>query len=364
MTQLQVFHIAPSLGVGGLERMLVDFARRHDRARYLPTVVSINDKGVLGPEIEATGTEVIALGKAGGLRPGTVFELSRLLKARRADVVHTHNNSGLIYGAAAARLAGVRCIVHTRHGVEPESGRLARATPAIARLAHRVVCVSADNRDLALASGIPDGRLVTILNGVDLGRFDYAGPTAAGPIVTVARLSPEKDLATLLRAMALLKDTAPDLRLEIAGEGPCRDELDALSTELSLDDRVTLLGRISDVAGLLTRARMFALSSLTEGVSLTLLEAMGRGLPVVATSVGGNTEVVADGVTGLLVPPSRPDLLAAALSSLAADPHRATEMGRAGRRRVEERFDLGRTIAEYERLYETILAGNTFSRVG
>jgi glycosyltransferase involved in cell wall biosynthesis len=164
--------------------------------------------------------------------------------------------------------------------------------------------------------------------------------------------------------MALLKDTAPDLRLEIAGEGPCRDELDALSTELSLDDRVTLLGRISDVAGLLTRARMFALSSLTEGVSLTLLEAMGRGLPVVATSVGGNTEVVADGVTGLLVPPSRPDLLAAALSSLAADPHRATEMGRAGRRRVEERFDLGRTIAEYERLYETILAGNTFSRVG
>src|SRR5262249_35846914 len=143
----------------------------------------------------------------------------------------------------------------------------------------------------------------------------------------------------------------PQLRLFIAGDGPCRQALEQRAAAADLHDAVRFLGEISDVPGLLAQASLFVLSSVTEGISLTLLEAMARGLPVVATRVGGNGEVVVDGETGRLVPPRQPALLARTLVDLLRDPATLARFGAAGRSRVERHFDIRRMVAAYEDLY-------------
>ena len=150
------------------------------------------------------------------------------------------------------------------------------------------------------------GKNQTILDGIDVERFAFSGPSPAGPIVAVARLSPEKDLGNLIRAVAIAGSQNPDLKVEVAGDGPCRAELERLVVELGLQHRVLFLGEVHDVPSLLARGSLFVLPSRSEGISLTLLEAMACGLPVVATRVGGTPEVVLDGESGLLVPPGNP----------------------------------------------------------
>jgi glycosyltransferase involved in cell wall biosynthesis len=167
----------------------------------------------------------------------------------------------------------------------------------------------------------------------------------------VARLSPEKDIASLLRAVALVVPAAPDFRLEIAGDGPLRKELQQLAADLRLDRQVRFLGEVSDIPKLLGRSSLFVLPSQTEGISLTILEAMSRGLPVLATSVGGNPEVVESGTSGLLVPAGNPAALAHGLLRLWNNREEGRLMGRAGRRRVETYFDIRDMVAQYERLY-------------
>jgi glycosyltransferase involved in cell wall biosynthesis len=167
----------------------------------------------------------------------------------------------------------------------------------------------------------------------------------------VARLSPEKDIESLLKATALAAREDADLRLEVAGDGPCMAELRRAAAGFGIDGRVRFLGEVRDVPALLARAGLFVLPSRTEGVSLTLLEAMASGLAVVATRVGGTPEVVAHGETGLLVPPGDPAALAAAVLRLRRDAFERERMGRAGRLRVERRFDVRRMTAAYERLY-------------
>jgi glycosyltransferase involved in cell wall biosynthesis len=169
--------------------------------------------------------------------------------------------------------------------------------------------------------------------------------------VTVARLSPEKDLANLLRAVALVVSKAPEFRLDIAGDGPCRTELQALAAELKLASQVRFLGEVRDIAKLLGQARLFVLPSQTEGISLTILEAMARGLPVLATNVGGTPEIVVSGTSGLLVPPRDPVALAEGILKLWDNGDVARQMGLAGRRRVEDHFDIRTMVATYEALY-------------
>ncbi len=348
---LRVVHVVPGFGIGGLERMLVDFARRVDARRFEQSFVAIGADGPIGIELAAMGRPVTALAKEDGFRPALVFRLARLLRERGADVVHTHNAAGLFYGAPAARLAGVKRIIHTRHGVEPISGRAMQALRTISLLVDRIVCVSADNADLAQREGFPARKLDTLLNGVDLERFPCRGPAPGRSTLLVARLSPEKDIATLLRAAAILRDRGRPIALHIVGSGPCLAELIALRDELALADTIAFHGPRVDVREALAAAGLFILPSITEGISLTLLEAMASGLPSVATAVGGNGEVVVDGETGLLVPPSNPGAMADAIDAVLSDPTRAQAMGAAGRRRVEERFDIARTIAAYEALY-------------
>ena len=361
--RLCVAHVTPGLDVGGLEKLLVEFARHADRGSFTLRFVSLGGRGALADEIEECGWPVTALDAPAGLRPGLILRLARLLRDWQADVIHTHDERAHVYGAFAGRLANIARICHTQHGRKMLSRRQKLLVAVSSRLIHGFVGVSEDVGRWAMCQGVRSRQVRTIHNGIDVGRFPYSGPRPAGPAVLVARLSPEKDVETLLRAASLVVRDDPGFRLEIAGDGPCMPSLRQMTTTLGLDQYVRFLGQVHDVPSVLGRAGLFVLSSLSEGISLTLLEAMASGLPVVATRVGGNPEVVADGETGLLLPASDPAALAAALLRLRRDGDKAARMGRAGRRRVEERFDVRRMVAEYEQMYLGVSVVNT-ARLG
>jgi glycosyltransferase involved in cell wall biosynthesis len=351
--KLLVVHVSLCLDTGGLERLLVEFARHADRDRFDLRFLSMSSRGRVSDELEALGWPVTALEEPPGRRPGLVLRIARLFRRWDAGVVHTHNNGPLIYGASAARIARVGRVFNTRHYGQylDTSRRELLAVRLASRLVDKVVCVSDDSALVAARDGISPGKLRTIWNGIDVQRFSYTGPRPDGPIVVVARLSPEKDVETLIRAVAIASDGSPPLRLEVAGDGPCRPDLERLTHDLGLSERVRFLGEVQDVPGLLARASLFVLPSRTEGISLTLLEAMARGLPVVATRVGGNSQVVVEGETGLLVPPQDPTSLAEALVRLRGSRDGMRRMGVEARRRVEALFEVRRMVSGYESLY-------------
>jgi glycosyltransferase involved in cell wall biosynthesis len=362
---MRIAHVTFGLDVGGQEKLLVEFARHADRSRFDLQFLSLGERGMLAGDIEALGWPVESLGEPAGLRPSLIAKLAHRFSLGRPAVVHTHDRRALFYAAPAARLARVPWVVHTRHG------RDAHATPRqiamlrhLARMANRFVCVSGEIGELSRAQGVAPSRLRTILNGIDIDRFRFIGPDPAGPVVTVARLSPEKDVANLVRAAAIAAERAPNLRVEVAGGGACRADLDRLAAELGVADRVAFLGEVRDVAAVLRRASLFVLPSRSEGIPLTVLEAMARGLPVVATRVGGLPEVIEDGRTGLLVPPADPAALARAIVEVLDDPRRGDDMGHAGRRRVERCFDVRRMVEQYEDTYLEGIPGHRRSGEG
>jgi glycosyltransferase involved in cell wall biosynthesis len=357
--RLRIVHVAAQLETGGMERLLVEFARNVDRERFELHFVSLGARGTVADEIEGFGWQVTAMQQPRGVCPSLMFRLAGLFRRLRGDLIHTHNMRPLLYAAPAARLSGAS-VLHTRHGQQFGASRGALARFRLASgLAERVVCVSRDSAELAAAQGVAREKLCTIHNGIDPSRFGYTGPRVGGPAVMVGRLSPEKDVQNLIRAVELIAHEEPAFRLEIAGDGQCMASLRALTRELKLDDRIRFHGEVKDIPALLARASMFVLPSLTEGISLTLLEAMACGLPVIATRVGGTTEVIEQGSSGLLVPSGAPAELAAGMLQIYRDPGAAQHMGVAAHRRVVEHFDVRRMIDGYQNLYVQCLRGRT-----
>lgn len=351
--RLRVCHVSMTLRTGGLERLLVEFGRHHDDRRYSLRFVALDLLGAPAEELKRMGLEVDSLGYGAVGKLTLLRRLGRLLREEQIDIVHTHNTYAHFYGTLAARLAGVPVVVNTQHGRGCGDTWKHRTQFRLAnRWTRRIVGVSEDAARLCRRQDPRSaGKISCIWNGIDLERFRYQGPAAEPVAIAVARLSPVKDFPTLLRGMALAIRDVPELRLRIVGDGPERPRLEALARALHLERQVEFLGERPDIPDLLGTAGFFVSSSKTEGISLTLLEAMAVGLPVLATSVGGNAEIVVDGRTGRLVEPLNPDAVAAGLVQMCRDHHRWREMGLQGRRRVETHFEVRGMIRQYEALY-------------
>jgi glycosyltransferase involved in cell wall biosynthesis len=353
---IRVAHVALQLQTGGMERLLAEFARHADRERVSLSFIALGGGGRVADEIASYGWPVTVLDRLHGLRPSTVFRLANLFRAQQIDIVHTHNSKPLLYAGSAARLAKVGGVIHTCHGRRQHATKRQNVAFRLAcRFADRMVCVSQDIACLCEDQHISAAKTCTIPNGIDLQRFGFSGPRAGGPAVYVGRLSPEKDVPSLLRAIAFVVAQAPAFRLQIAGDGPCRAELISLARSLGVAENVEFLGEIKDIPTLLRQASLLVLPSLTEGMPLTILEAMACGLPVIATRVGGIPEAVADGATGLLVSPGELQHLADALLRIHHKPDLGRQMGQAGRLRAENQFDVRRMVSAYESLYLKLL---------
>ncbi len=356
---LSVVHLVLGLNVGGLEMVVLNLVRHCNRDRFSPHIICLQEPGQLAPAFAELNVPLESLDCPKLPKARTLYRLIRRLRQLRPHVLHTHNMSPHFFGVIAARLAGVPVVVHTKHGRNDPTRRSAVFKNWLASyFTDRIVPVSEDAAAVVREiEGVPDRRIHVIRNGIDLDRFPFThrnGQHTGKHAVHVARLCISKDQSTLLQAARQVLDVEPDFRLTLVGDGPDREMLLALHKELGLGERVVFLGERHDVPAILACADLFVLPSVEEGIPLTILEAMATGLPVVATPVGGNPEVVVPNETGLLVPPQSPQRLAEALLTLVREPSRARRMGAAGRKRVEQLFDIRKVVASYEALYESL----------
>jgi glycosyltransferase involved in cell wall biosynthesis len=322
-------------------------------------VLCLQSAGELAPRFEALGIPVDVLDRPWGedsLR--TLAAMRRYLRRHRPAILHTHNPTPHQYGSLARLAAGVPVLVHTKHGRNQLLSTKGRFFEKIAgRLTDAVVPVSKDAADVAREQeGVPARRIHVIHNGIDLSQVaSRDGHVSGWRAVHVARLSEVKDQITLLKAARLVLDANPAFHLDIVGDGSMRAELEQLIVELGLAEAVTLHGFHDDVTAFLRQADVFVLSSVSEGIAITLLEAMAAALPVVATDVGGNREVVTMDQTGLLVPPANPIALAKGMIDVLSNPELGARFGAAGRERVARSFSLDSMLQGYERLYLDLL---------
>ena len=363
MTKPRVMQLVLSLSPGGTERLVIEICR-HLASRVDSSVCCLDEPGDWAAELAALNIPVTSLSRQPGFHPALALELARLIKAQQIDVVHCHHYSPYVYGLLATVLHPRVRLVFTEHGrlsdVAPSRKRQI-VNPMLAWWPAQLCAVSADLRQHMMAEGFPGRRLRVVYNGIDAGARprpaerqaarDALGLSPDAFIVgTVGRLDPVKNLPLLLRAHAVLRTEQPAARLVIVGDGPEREALQAQAHALNLAGSVVFTGYRADVRRVMPAFDVYANSSSYEGVSLTILEAMAAGLPVVATRVGGNPEVVIDGETGRLVPATA-RATAGALVELAGNPLKRHTMGDAGRWRVKRHFSLERMVEQYAAAY-------------
>ena len=407
---IRVGFVVHVMQVAGAEVLVRETIARLGPA-IVPTVFCLDSVGKIGEDLLARGVDVIALGR----RPGWDFGVSRKLAAaateRQIEVLHAHQYSPFFYAALAKAMMMVPWpwgrqplplppprngegekapglaplsasgrgggeglpsprLILTEHGrhfpdvVSPPRRAVNRLV--LDRFADRVnACCAFSAKALCRNDGFAGNRIEVIENGIEVDRY---GPATDRPalmrrlgldptrryVVHVARHHPVKDQPTLIRGFAGVAAEFPDVDLLLVGDGPLRPDLERLVAELGVADRVNFMGIRSDVADVLRAADVFGLTSVSEAASLTLLEAMATGLPVAVTAVGGNPEIVRDGVDGLLFPRGDAGGCTAALRKLLADPAYAKSLGASGRKRVRERYRLEQTVEAYHRLYREL----------
>jgi sugar transferase (PEP-CTERM/EpsH1 system associated) len=374
MTKIKITHIVHSLDVGGLENGLVNVINNLDPTRFCHSIVCLIRSGAIAKRINRKDVEIRELGLDPSRFKFPIMPLVKIFREIRPDIVHTRA-WGTVDAIMAARLAGVPRVIHGEHGrdvADPEGENRKRNVirKCLSPMVDRFMTVSDDlQRWLTETVGIAAHKVVRIHNGVDTQRFSRAGREAARRMLGLAdgnvaigivgRLDPVKDHRSLLQAFAAVAQAHPRARLIIVGDGVMRQAIAAQIEQLRIADRVQMLGERQDVADILKALDCFTLTSVAEGISNTILEAMATGLPVVATRVGGNPELVQHGLTGQLVAPGDVSALAQAFETYLNDPELRIREGRAARERTEKHFSLERMAANYTELYSSVALGKS-----
>ena len=375
-----IAHVIYRLDVGGLENGLVNLINRIPPQRFRHAIVSLTDHSAFRQRIQRDDVPVFSLNKPSGNSPVTLYKLWRLLKRLRPDIVHTRNLAAL-EGTLPAALAAVPVRIHGEHGRDVEDLDGSNTRRQIVRrlfkpFVHQYITVSRDLESyLRQKIGVPPSRISQIYNGVDSERFHPAGerredvPCAgfAGTgdfvIGTVGRMQDVKDQLTLARAFVRLTQGIPGaeqrLRLVMIGEGPLRARVRVLLADAGVEQFAWLPGERNDVPRMMRSLDLFVLPSLAEGISNTVLEAMASGLPVIATDVGGNPELVEPGATGTLVPRNDAESMARAMRAYAESTELCRRHGSEARRMVERRFGMEAMVNAYMAVYDQLLAGRT-----
>jgi glycosyltransferase involved in cell wall biosynthesis len=368
-TICQLLH---SLHVGGAEVLAARLARRlRDDFRFV--FVCLDELGTLGQQLRAEGFAVEVLGRRPGLDWQLPLRLASLLRRQRADLVHAHQYTPFFY-ALTSRYLGRRVpVLFTEHGRHfPDYPRRKRifANRLLIGPRDQVVGVGQAVRQALIRNeGIPASRVGVIYNGIELApagngnsdRLTVRKEMGVGAndlaLIQVARLDYLKDHATALRTLERVVQVHPEARLVLVGEGPELGKIQEEMRQRKLQTQVRLLGLRSDVSRLLRAADLFLLTSISEGIPLTVIEAMSAGLPVVATNVGGVSEVVEDGQSGLLAPSGDDGALAEKVLQLARDKDLHQRMGQSGRQRARDLFSESKMHDGYFQLYQGMLRG-------
>lgn len=365
---LRILHVVDSLERGGLERVVTDLATLQHRQGWEVAVFSIKPPGGFAQELVREGVPVHLGNKRRAADPATLLALRRTLRSMRADVVHAHNFMPAYYSAAASlAMRAAPAMVVTCHdmGLRLQQRKLRWIMRWALARADRVAMVGEQVRTRYLGEHLVGAtKSRSILNGVVLER-GVDGPAARSAarlrlqlpddalvIGCVGRLVELKNHRGMIDAMPTLLERFPDLYLAIVGDGALREELQAQAQRLGIAARVKLAGEQPDVTGLLPAFDVFAMPSTTEGLSIALLEAAASALPILATAVGGNVEIVQDGATGLLVPARDAPALRAGLVALLGDAPLRERLGRAAREWVVRYASIDAMFRAYDEFYQ------------
>jgi sugar transferase (PEP-CTERM/EpsH1 system associated) len=368
-----IAHVIHHLVIGGLENGLVNLINRIPPHRYRHAIVCMTDYSDFSQRIRRDDVQIFSMNKKPGQDIGVYGRLYKLFCRIRPDVVHSRNLTAMD-SLLPAMLSGVPVRIHGEHGRDQFDTEGKNRKYRWLRRLHRpmvshYVALSKDlERYLREAIRVPQRRITQIYNGVDIDLFHPSpdGREAIGPysdprhfvVGTVGRMQPVKDQVTLVRAMIELWRTDESLRrrlrLALVGDGPLRAEIEELLRRESVTDLVWFAGARDDVPRLMRGLDLFVLPSLAEGVSNTLLEAMASGLPVLATRVGGNPELVEEGRSGMLVPPAEPHAMAFAIREYCSNRDMAKRQGVLAREIATRRFGLDVMVTNYLNLYDRL----------
>lgn len=372
-----IAHIVYRFGIGGLENGIVNLVNRMPWDRWRHVIIALTEvSGEFADRIERTDVRYIELGKRPGHLVRDYPRLYRLFKQLQPAIVHTRNLAAL-EATVPAWAAQVPVRMHGEHGWDandPNGGR--RRYRYVRRLyrpfVHRYIALSRHIAEyLERGVGVQRERIAQLYTGVDTARFspsEERAPIAGCPFVApeewrvgwVGRMDPVKDPLNLARAFLRARELSPvaakRMRLVLVGDGREREAIASLLDRPSARGHVWFAGERDDVADIMRGLDCFALPSKAEGVSNTILEAMASRLPIVATRVGGNAELIESGMTGLLVPSADSEALARAMLVYFTERSTARRHAKAARRVAESRFSLARMVTDYSALYESALA--------
>lgn len=371
-----VVHLLYRFAVGGLENGLVNLINHMPADRYRHAIVALTEYTDFCERLwRREAVQIFALHKKQGNDPGSHYRWWRLLRQLRPALVHTRNIPGLEY-VATATCAGVPGRVHGEHGrdmydLDGSNWKYNLLRKSLRPFIHHYTTVSVDlQRWLIETVRAPEQRVHQIYNGVDTQRFHprgtqrpLLGPEGFLPedglvVGAVGRMQTVKDQLTLVRAFLQLLENVPvarkRVRLVMVGDGPLRAASFQLLQNAGAAHLAWLPGEREDIPDLLRSLDIFILPSIAEGISNTILEAMASGLPVIATRVGGNPELVHEGITGMLTPASDPAALAAALQMYLDHPALVVAHGQAGRKKVESTFSIDKMVKEYLAVYDAV----------
>jgi len=368
-----VLHVMYRFDTGGLENGIVNLINNMPSDAYQHAVLALTDVTDFSRRIQRSDVEFISLRKPPGHGVWQYYKLFKLFRELRPAIVHSRNLAALEV-QAPAWAAGVPIRIHGEHGrdvgdLDGNNLTYQRLRRLYKPFVHHYLALSRDLNDYLVDKvKVRQEKITQIYNGVDTVRFRPAlggpqpipgcpfDPTQHWLVGTVGRMQVVKDQVTLAHAFVRNLALAPELqarvRLIMVGEGPLRAKALAVLEAAGVAHLAWLPGERGDVASVMRGLHVFALPSLAEGISNTILEAMASGLPIIATAVGGNADLVVDGQTGYIVPSNQPQAMAHRLVELASNPELAYRMGQAGRQRVQTTFSMESMVSTYQRVYD------------
>ena len=357
----RILYLVRTLEFGGLERVVTLLANNLDKERFEPYICCIAVAGELADTLECKD-RLFVIGNTGRVNIHSLRYMVRLIKEHSIDLIHSHELSGLLYGYAAARLTRIP-IIHTKHGysgIDQEKKLIAWIGKRLSRSVSEYVCVSGELKTrMKRIIGLSDDKTTVIYNGIE--PPPESEKTAAGKnghdkitvIGCVGRLAWVKNYELLIRAFHEVRDKYPRCQLEIVGDGEIEKELRDLVDRLSLSDRVILHGYKLDVASYYARFDIFVLPSFYEGLSMSLLEAISRGMPCIVSDVGGNTEIIENSINGFVFESDNKDELISRLSD-AIDNLGSEQMETIRKNALDtfqKKFSVSMMVEKHEELY-------------